>query len=162
MKTSSFFKVGNKSIGWVSSSFFDIVPAEFEKRTLGTYQILPRTMTDYEIEKELKVGICELGDVAAFLENPPKGSKDGNYNLFYLGSCVVYVYWYADRRGWLVYAWRRGGRWDAGGQVFSPATVAKKPSKNTLGNSETLSLENRVSYLEEQMESWKEVFKKLI
>ena len=82
-------------------------------------------MKDAEIESELKPGLCILGDVLAFLKNPPEGAKDGNWNLFYTASCVVRVYWYSFAGGWDVYAWERDGSvWDGGSRVFSPATVS--------------------------------------
>lgn len=118
------FKEGEHSIGYVSSTFEkEFKNVEFEKCSVPTFQVLPRDMTDVEIESELKPGMCELGDLQAFLENPPKESKDGSYNLFYFKSFVVDVRWLGAY--WHVYAWGRdGGGWLAGDRVFSPATTA--------------------------------------
>lgn len=92
-KPSEEFVEGKYGIGWVSSSFLERVgDVEFEKvEGEPKSQKLPRAMTDEEIESELKPGICGPADVLAFLENPPKESKDGNWNLFYLPSCVVKI-----------------------------------------------------------------------
>lgn len=120
------FKEGEHSIGYVSSTFEkEFKNVEFEKCSVPTFQVLPRDMTDVEIESELKPGMCELGDLQAFLENPPKESKDGSYNLFYFKSFVVFVYWYSCDSRWYVRTWDRDeDGWAAGVRVFSPATTA--------------------------------------
>lgn len=89
-------------------------------------------MTDAEIESELKPGICTIGDVLDFLKNPPEGSKDGNWNLFYLEHFVVGVRWGAWSGFWRVYAWRRGdnNEWDACDRLFSPATKSEALSSS--------------------------------
>lgn len=147
LKASEAFKVGKHNIGYVSSGFMErFGTAEFAPRTLGTFQILSRCMTDEEIETELKPGLCELGDVLAFLENPPEVSKNGYFNLFYFSSCVVRVSWGADGRGWRVDAWGRDGdEWLAGDQVFSPATSNSIPMSSTLSPSKPLTLRKETS-----------------
>lgn len=147
LKASEAFKVGKHDIGYVSSGFMErFGTAEFAPRTLGTFQILSRYMTDKEIETELKPGLCELGDVLAFLENPPESSKNGYFNLFYLSSCVVYVHWLAGGREWRVSAWERDGYgWFAGSQVFSPATSNSIPMSSTLSPSKPLTLRKETS-----------------
>lgn len=132
------FQVGKHNIGWVDSDFHIRFPnIEFKERKLGTFQKLGRNMTDTEIESELKPGMCELGDVVAFLENPPEGTKDGWSNLFYTASVVVGVYWRGSY--WDVDTWDRdGSHWGAEHRVFSPATesVSLSPSESL----DTLSL----------------------
>ena len=103
-------------------------------------------MTDDEIVKEY--GECEIGDVAAFLKNPPKGTDDGNWNLFYVDRCVVVVYWDAGDRKWSVHAWELDDDyWDAGCRVF----VRNSPSDTSPSESDTLNLEllERVKKLED-------------
>lgn len=120
------FKKGNLGIGWVDPDFTkEFGEKEFDVSVaFPTFQKLPRNMPDAAIESELKPGFCTLGDVYAFFNNPPEGTKDGYANLFYFESFVVLVYWDAGRGEWHVDAWRRrGGGWDSEGRVFSPATV---------------------------------------
>ncbi len=146
LKASSEFKVGSHSIGWVDSDFtrefgsFDFVPVA----SVGTFQTLPRYMTDSEITSELKPGTCTLGDVLAFLQNPPEGTKDGNWNIFYVRenpSFVVCVFWFEFRRVWRVSAYARGGNdWYRGTRVFSPANV----SSGTESSSDSQTLEPSV------------------
>lgn len=123
LKTSDHFKIGKHTIGYVSDRFKELfLDQSFEKRSAPTFQKLGRNMTDAEIESELKPGLCELGDVLAFLENPPEGTKDGWSNLFYLASCVVYVGWGSYVGRWGVGAWiRDGSEWLSGYRVFSLA-----------------------------------------
>lgn len=137
MKASKEFVVGKHNIGFVGSNFKEHFSGEeFESRPMPTFQKLPRSMNDATIESELKPGICELGDVLAFLDNAPQECKDGYWNLFYFSAFVVFVGW--DDGVWRVLTWRRDGHvWGAGGRVFSPETgnsVAKA--------SDTLSLES--------------------
>lgn len=119
------FVVGKHGIGWIDSDFFDRVGTEefTEVEGMPKFQKLSQSMTDAEIENELKPGICTLADVLAFLKNAPEESKDGYWNLFYLKECVVFVVWGSVNRGWNVSTWRRvGSRWLGGHRVFSPAT----------------------------------------
>lgn len=109
-------------------------------------------MTNTKIESELKPGLCELGDVLAFLDTPPKECKDGNWNLFYLPECVVHVYWHAVYGVWDVNAWPRDAYgWREGHRIFSPATEhsALRPL-----NSDALTL---VSEIEERFERLKKI-----
>src|SRR3990167_77352 len=100
-KTNDEFKVGKYNIGFVSSLFEKYFGnTKFEERPMPTFQELAKRMTDSEIENELKVGLCELGDILAFLENPPEKSKDGYANLFYTSSCVVSGHCLACLRKW--------------------------------------------------------------
>lgn len=150
-KASEEFVVGKHKIGWLYT-FDQFKDETFGKRPLPTFQKLPRNMTDAEIESELKVGICTLGDVLEFLDNAPEECKDGYANLFYLPSCVVFVRWRADNRGWLVNTWDRDDyRWGAGGRVFSPATDAEMLGA---GRSDALTLESldlRIKKLENKL-----------
>lgn len=118
------FQVGKHNIGWLDSDFHPLFPdVSFEPRTLGTFQKLPRRMTDAEIESELKPGFCELGDIVAFMDNAPEECKDGRANLFYTPSFVVSVYWDSFDRGWRVRTCRRDDPgWSADVRVLSPAT----------------------------------------
>ncbi len=126
MKNSNdVFKVGNLNIGWLDSDFPIRFPnVNFESRTLGAFKILPRNMKDSEMLSEKLAEECELGDVVAFLENPPEGTKDGYSNIFIIKNTafVVGVYWLDSR--WHVGTWRRDdGTWFRGDRVFSPATT---------------------------------------
>lgn len=151
MKTKNEIKIGKYDVGWISSGFYEQLPLVFEERKLGKFQTLERFMSDREVETKLTTGLCEVGDVVAFLKNPPEECKDGYSNLFYTSSCVVSVSWYAGTRKWDVDAWRRGvDEWYAGPRVFFPATDSQTLSKETLSPSDPL-LEKRVEALEEQM-----------
>ena len=125
---------------WVSDSFRNLVVAKTlpstENWSVATKsKILDRNMTDEKIEEMLgDEHIFDEGvlcDTLAGMIQKQWGGKSGKLlnsghpNIFYLGSCVVFVRWYADRAEWRVRAWGRGGlEWRAGDQVFSPATVA--------------------------------------
>lgn len=123
---------------WVSYSFTekfgteDITPAT----TVSSYKTLERTMTDSEIKTEFGAQESTLEDVAAFLENPPKGCDDGYANIFYVAGCVVRVFWYSDDRKWRVRTWRLGGGgWNAGARAFGCNQLSKP-----LVSSDSLSL----------------------
>lgn len=145
LNSTNEFVVGKNNIGFVSSDFKTRFPdIDFEPKTLGSFQTLKRGMTDADIESELKPGICDLGDVYAFLQNPPQGTKNGDWNLFYTPSFVMYVRWDADSGYWIVNAWGRDGfGWSAGIRVFSPATV-EFGSLSSVELSDTLSFAIRV------------------
>lgn len=141
LKASKEFIVGKNNIGYVSSSFnLYFKDKEFEDvKELPTFQKLSRAMNDAEIESKLKPGICSLGDILAFLKNPPRETKDGYWNLFYLPSCVVDVYWRSGSRHWHVGAWQRDvNEWSEGDRVFSPATDLDSSAPHPF---ESLSLE---------------------
>lgn len=138
---------------WVSSSFTEkfgngeITPA----KTVPSFKKLERNMSDHEIKSEFGVQETTLEDVAAFLENPPEGTNDGYWNLFYVAGCVVSVRWGAGRREWDVYAWGLDDdRWRAGYRAFGcngPSETLESPRANfeslTLGE-----LTKRVEALE--------------
>lgn len=122
------FKVGKNKIGFISGTFADnFGKTKFEARKAPTvYQTLSVAMNDATIESTLKPGICELGDVLAFIKADPKDCKNGNWNLFYTASFVVRVCWHSDSGKWCVFAWQRGGSaWYSGYRVFSPATGSR-------------------------------------
>lgn len=151
LKASNEFQIGSHNIkNLYNFGQFDNV--SFEKRSLGSFRKLERSMLDSEIESQLTPGTCELGDVLAFLDNAPQECKDGYANLFYLSGCVVYVHWYSGDSGWRVCAWQRGGDdWSADNRVFSPATGSLKALGS--GSSDALSLESldaRLRKLEER------------
>lgn len=125
------FTVGKHNIGYVNSRLFDRTPAQFEPVTaLGSFQTLKESMTNTEIESDLKPGFCTLGDVLAFLYSTNETFRNGYSNLFYLEACVVRVYWDSYDRHWRVRAWERDDRgWDAGDRVFSPADRSTQASK---------------------------------
>lgn len=103
----------------------DITPS----KSVPPFKTLPRVMNDTEIKQELDVSECTLEDVAAFLENPPKGTDDRNCNLFYLPDCVVHVSWDSDYREWLVVAWELDDDvWLAGLRVFSASKTSDTSS----------------------------------
>lgn len=125
MNSNNEFVIGKHNIGWVDSDFkkrFDNV--EFEVKQVPVFKKLPRYMKDVAIEGELTPGLCDLGDVLAFIDSAPEECKDGYWNLFYTKDFVVSVGWYSDGGYWSVRTWYRGHRdWDTDGRVFSPATV---------------------------------------
>lgn len=123
MKTSEAIKVGVPSIGCLDADINKYHgEEEIGEVATPTFQVLPKIMTDAEIDAELKPGKCTMSDVYAFLKNPPEGTKDVYANFFYVGNRVVGVYWLADGREWYVSGWDRDGRrWGAGDRVFSPA-----------------------------------------
>ncbi|OHA88234.1 MAG: hypothetical protein A2653_00635 [Candidatus Zambryskibacteria bacterium RIFCSPHIGHO2_01_FULL_43_25] len=95
------------------------------------YADLGRDASDSEIEEVLgkshffgETQVCAIvADFIAKQQNGEDGTllNGGRANLFYTGSCVVDVHWYAGR-GWRVVVWSRGGdEWRAGRRVFSPA-----------------------------------------
>lgn len=139
LKASEEFVLGKHSIGYVDSQFTEFCKdIQFDSRTTPTFQKLERSMNDASIESELKPGLCTLGDVLAFIENPQDGTKDGWSNLFYFQAFVVLVGWGSWHGRWGVDAYRRDGiEWHDGVRVFSPATDIS----GTLGTS-TLSLDN--------------------
>lgn len=125
MNSNNEFVVGKHNIGWVDSDFkkrFDNV--EFEVKQVPVFKKLPRYMKDATIESELTPGLCDLGDVLAFIDNTPEECKDGYWNLFYTKDFVVSVRWVSNDGNWDVDTWDRGSYvWNAGKRVFSPATV---------------------------------------
>lgn len=136
MISSTEFVKGKHNIGWVDSDFTKhFGDTEFSEKAIPTFQKLQRRMTDVEIESELNPGICELGDVFAFLKNAPEECKDGYWNLFYFPAFVVLVYWYAGGGVWLVLEWGRDGfDWSVGFRVFSPATRHSESKPSDLGD----------------------------
>lgn len=158
MKASEEFKKGKDGIGYVSSDFLKhFGDIEFDEKIAGSFQKLPRSMNDAEIENELKPGICDLGDVLAFIKNPPEGTKDGWYNLFYTPAFVVRVRWRVDE--WDVHVWRRDDyRWRDDDRVFSPATVSSVTQSSTLDPSGPLYLEQRIA----ELEQWKARVEKIL
>lgn len=136
MTTSTEFVVGKHNIGYIDSDFHErIADVELEKRDVPAHQKLTRYMNDSEIESELKPGICDMSDVLAFLENPPEGTKDGYWNLFYTPTFVVSVDWHSRARHWDVGTWRRGDvGWRGGRRVFSPATARSSSVPSELGD----------------------------
>lgn len=145
LKASKEFVEGKHSIGYVSSGFMGYFgKTSFESRSMPTFQKLETRMSDFEIEEKLKPGLCELGDILAFMENAPKECKDGNWNLFYTASCVVHVHWFGGE--WFVRACDRGvSAWDAGRRVFSPANVRSGSSNSSLKSSDTLPSELKIN-----------------
>lgn len=144
MNSAVEFVKGKHNIGYVDSEFQTrFKDVEFSVRSAPSFQKLPRSMNDATIESELKPGFCELGDIIAFLDNPPEGTKDGNWNLFYTPAFVVRVYW--DDGEWCVYAWRRFGyEWRDARRVFSPATVASAIQPSVLKTSDTFELQRAI------------------
>lgn len=138
---------------WVASSFTekfgskDVKPA----KSAPPFKTLTKSMKDTDIKKE--VGESTLQDVAAFLENPPEGTKDGYWNIFYVAGCVVRVDWNADFREWHVYAWELGDvRWGAGRRAFGRNCHSDSLASSDPLDSMSLSLEQRVAALE----AWRE------
>lgn len=154
MKGSNEFSVGKHGIGYVGdqfkTSFGDV---EFGTRPMPTFQKLPRSMNDAAIESELKPGLCELGDVLAFIDNAPQECKDGNWNLFYFPAFVVSVFWFGGE--WYVGTWDRDGHvWYDVRQVFSPATGRSSSCHHCC----SCALELRLS----ELEAWKQKVEKVL
>lgn len=122
---------------YVWDSFRNLVVAKAEPTETGkTFTVKPQTLardaSDAEIEGELggahlfsESDACAL--VAALIAEQPEGEagpllNDGRATIIYTPSCVVFVFWYGDRRLWYVNTFNRDDyRWLAGSQVFSPA-----------------------------------------
>lgn len=141
--TTNTMKIITSKGFWVSSSFTekfgskDIKPA----KTVPAFRTFERNMYDKEIKSELGAQECTLEDVAAFLKNPPEGTDDGNWNIFYVAGCVVRVYWRSDYREWYVYAWLLGDDyWDAGSRAFGVTAPQNLSPDVALSPSETESL----------------------
>lgn len=84
MKISEQIVGGKNNIGYVDSRFTECFGhEEISEKNSPTFQILKNRMSDYEIESEMKPGMCDASDIYIFIKNPPEGSKDGNFNLFY-------------------------------------------------------------------------------
>lgn len=143
LKASEEFVVGKHNIGYVSSDFkSEFKDTEFELSATPTFQKLPRAMNDVVIESELKPGLCTVGDILAFIDNPPEGTKDDYSNLFYTKSFVVGVYWGSGSGMWSVHAYRRDGyEWGSDGRVFSPVTENSGPKNFDLESFDALKLE---------------------
>ncbi len=143
-KVSEEFVAGKHNIGYVYESFKnkfydeEIVPGK-----VLISQKLPRDMTDGEIFKEFKIEECSLGDILTTLDAATEEMKDGNWNIFYVGSHVVHVHWSSACGGWHVGGWYRGDdMWFEGFRVFTPATAS---AVLDFGTSDTLKLENYCS-----------------
>lgn len=156
MKSTEEFVVGKHGIGWVDSDFKKRFPdVEFPARHMPTFQMptfqkLGKRMNDAAIESELKPGLCELGDVIAFMDNAQEECKDDGWaNLFYTSDFVVHVYWDVGYGGWYVGAWQRDDiDWCVGRRVFSPATDSIPLVPVVLEHSGILTL---VSEIEERL-----------
>lgn len=101
-----------------------IRPASMSRRLLKV------NATDAVIEEKLgrNYQFSELAAaliIAKMIEAQPNGIaglllNNGYANLFYLPTCVVFVHWDADGRGWDVSACRRGAyQWRVGNLVFA-------------------------------------------
>jgi len=148
MKASEEFVEGKHGIGFVGSYFKEKCGSDsFEMAaTMPTFRALLRSMSDYQIEAELKPSISTLGDIVAFLDAAPQECKDGYANIFYLSSCVVGVDW--SDGGWYVSAYGRyGGGWDRGDRVFSPAS--DRLNTSTPSDLSLESLDSRLRKLEQ-------------
>lgn len=154
MKANEEFKIGKHNIGYIDSSFtkgFD--SASFEERPMPTFQKLPRSMNDATIESELNPRLCELGDIVSFLDGSLEECRDGYWNLFYMESFVVRVFWYSSSSDWCVSTWYRYGHgWSGGSRVFSPAAAPLEIKNSRSFDSKILSeILNRL----ESLENWK-------
>lgn len=147
MKTSEEFVVGKHNIGYVDPLFTkEFGEMEITKMSAPTFQKLSRSMTDADIESELKPGLCTISDTLAFMDSAPKECKDGWANIFYTPAFVVSVGWLSFGEVWRVYAWFRIDiEWSGGLRVFSPAIVdPSNTPTSALGLSETLNLEKAI------------------
>ena len=151
LNSSKEFTVGKHNIGFVSSDFKSVFGDQpFTPNPLGRFQKLGQYMENAaKIEKELKPDKCTLGDLYAFLQDPPEGTKDGYYNLFLIGDHVVSANWDSFDVGWDVNCWDRDEGWDVDSRVFSPGLGSKalgaSESSDTLTLPEILEI-NGVKY----------------
>lgn len=122
MNSQEEFVVGKHGIGYIGSYFkASLYGQTFDPvQTVSVPVVLPRSMKDAEIEKEITNGkYATLGDVLAVLDSEDPAFKDGNLNLFYLPSFVVRVDW--DGGEWDVRAYDRDDSdWPQGRRVFCP------------------------------------------
>lgn len=150
MNAKTEFKEGKHSIGYVGSYFEEQFKNEKFEAVSGmpSHKILPRYMTDVQVESGLKPGYCTLGDVLFLIDNALPEHKDGNWNLFYFPSCVVCVRWYGGE--WRVDALRRDDcAWIEGVRVFSPTTGVSshpQPSSESLALDEAIELVKNAGY----------------
>lgn len=121
---------------YVFNSFIDRVSSKAKPVKKGTPYTLTSSKllqysTDEQIEAELpEKHIFSEDDVCAILadliEKQSKGEEgvlasDGNWNLFYTESFVVFAGWRGG--GWYVGTWSRDySAWHGSPRVFSPAT----------------------------------------
>lgn len=157
MKTGNTeFVKGKHSISWAGSKFKkklgDLSITLPKKLTLTYQQKLDHSMLDSEILTEFKPTDVSLGEILVFLKN---ADKTGQY-IFYVKATdgtlwAVFADWYGG--GWGVEAFSVSfpGRWGAARQVVSREPLS--PSENTLGHSETLTLESRLKSLEERIDA---------
>lgn len=140
---------------WVSSSFTERFGSKDIKlaKTVPSFKVLTNLMYDHEIKSELGPEECTLGDVAAFLRNPPEGTKDSYANIFYVAGFVVGVRWDAVGSVWDVSVWSLDvagwsldvGQWGAGRRVFSRNWILEpKPS-----SSDALILDTAIAMVKE-------------
>lgn len=141
---------------WFSTTFTDKFGSVDVKpsKKVPSFKTLPRYMTDSEIRREFGAHECTLEDIAAFVTNPPEGTDDGNWNIFYVAGYVVRVYWDAGIQRWCVVAWELGGgAWSAGYRVFS-RNWDSGASAPVLGTSDALKL---ISEIEEELAKFSKV-----
>jgi hypothetical protein len=130
---------GNRSGLWVSDEFRGLVlsRAEVAEAVEVNHFDLQRDMLDLEIEQKLGENHIFTEDALCatlqkMLEEESEGQSvmllnNGDANLFYTRSCIVYVFCFGVSRGWFVKTERRdGGVWHAGSRAFSPATGAQQ------------------------------------
>lgn len=144
LRASDEFAVGKHGIGYVESAFTSKFGSQsFTPTKLGVFQKLGKYMENADmIERELNPGKCTLSDIYAFLENPPEGTKDGNFNLFLVEDKVVSVYWWRGGSHWYVFVWYRVEVWRDGYRVFSPGLATSSLVPTPSGS---LTLEQMIS-----------------
>lgn len=142
MQVKDEFVVGKHNIGWVDKTLLQELGSEkLHESAAPTFKVLPRYMTDTQIESELKPGFSTMSDVLSFIKNAPQECKDGNWNLFYTRAFVVSVFWYRGVGEWSVLTWQRVDvGWFEGLRVFSPATSNSATKPSTLGVLDTAAL----------------------
>ena len=159
MKASTEFNVGKNNIAWVDQDFSDnFYDMEFEKgEKLTEVRTLSRIMTGQEILDELGPEPVTLGDVLATVQETDEKDWLGFFVKNKDGIIfAVFVFCYADDRGWHVLAYSVAHRygWNAGRRVFSRNwshgnSVASDPVHS--GNLDTLTLSERVENLEKKV-----------
>lgn len=148
IKASSVIKEGKLNIGYISTAVQDMLAGqEVTEVVVPTYWTLTKRTTDKAILADKRTAECSWSDLHAFLKNPPEGSKDGNWNLFYIKDTdrVVSVRWRSDDREWGVLDWSREDVWYAGRRVFSPAT-GSRASASSLETLPSVLVINGVEY----------------